>query len=72
MSTPPDSAPRKAASAGRYFFMLLLGLVLGIIGTVMAIRSWQARQDHFPDSVMTVQGWHMGGRVLPRFHGRLG
>ncbi len=60
MSTPTDTPARKPSSAGRYFFMLLLGLVLGIIGTVMAIRSWQARQDHFPDSVMTVQGWHMG------------
>ena len=27
---------------------------------LMAMRAWQARQDHFPDSVMTVQSWHMG------------
>ncbi len=60
MSTPSEATPRKSSNAGRYFFMLLLGLVLGIIGTVMAIRSWQAKQDHFPDSVMTVQSWHMG------------
>lgn len=60
MSIPPDAAPRKSSAASRYFFMLLLGLVLGIIGTVMVIRSWQAKQDHFPDSVMTVQSWHMG------------
>lgn len=60
MSTPTEATPRKPSAAGRYFFMLLLGLVLGIVGTVMAIRSWQAKQDHFPDSVMTVQSWHMG------------
>ena len=39
MSTPSEATPRKSSNAGRYFFMLLLGLVLGIIGTVMAIRS---------------------------------
>ena len=60
MSSPVDTAPRKSSAAGRYFFMLLLGLVLGAIGAVMAMRAWQARQDHFPDSVMTVQSWHMG------------
>ena len=60
MSTPPDAAPRKSSAASRYFFMLLLGLVLGAIGAVMAMRAWQARQDHFPDAVMTVQSWHMG------------
>ena len=60
MSSPSTATPRKSSSAGRYFFMLLFGLVIGAIGTVMVIRSWQARQDHFPDSVMTVQAWHMG------------
>ena len=60
MSSPSTATPRKSSSAGRYFFMLLFGLVIGAIGTVMVIRSWQARQDHFPDSVMVVQSWHMG------------
>ena len=60
MSSSPEATPRKSSAAGRYFFMLLFGLVIGVIGTVMVIRSWQAKQDHFPDSVMTVQGWHMG------------
>lgn len=60
MSSPIESAPRKSSSASRYFFMLLLGLVLGAIATVMLMNAWQARQDHFPDSVMNVQGWHMG------------
>lgn len=60
MSNPTPATPRKPSAAGRYFFMLLLGLVLGAVGTVMAMRSWQARQDKFPDAVMTVQSWHMG------------
>jgi cytochrome c556 len=32
---------------------------MGIIGTVMAMRAIDARQDHFPSSVMEVQGWHV-------------
>ena len=40
--------------------LLLLGLVVGAIATVMAMRALDARKDHFPDSLMEVQGWHMG------------
>ncbi|RMH94870.1 hypothetical protein EBB59_00825 [Lysobacter pythonis] len=61
MSTPANETPRKKSSAAsRYFFMLLLGLVLGAIAAVMAMRALDARKDRFPDSVMTVQAWHMG------------
>ena len=60
MSSPIESTPRKPSAARRYFFMLLLGLVMGAIGAVMLMNAWRAKQDHFPDSVMTVQGWHMG------------
>ena len=49
-----------ASSAARYFFLFLLGLVVGAIGTVMAMRAWDARRDHFAESVMHVQEWHMG------------
>src|SRR5919112_788291 len=49
-----------AGSAPRYLFLFLIGLVVGIIGTVMAMRAIDARQDHFPTSVMQVQAWHMG------------
>ena len=51
---------RKPSNAGRYLFLLLLGLVLGAIGTVMALRAIEARKDHFPDALMHVQQWHMG------------
>lgn len=61
MSNPPDpSLARKSSGAGRYLFLFLLGLVLGAIGSVMALRAIQARQDPFPDSLMHVQQWHMG------------
>lgn len=50
---------RKPSNAGRYLFLLLLGLVLGAIGTVMALRAIEARKDHFPDALMQVQQWHM-------------
>ncbi len=60
MSTPAQPAPRKPSAAGRYLFVLLLGLVVGAIGTVMALRAIEARKDHFPDSLMHVQQWHLG------------
>ncbi len=59
MSVPPDAQP-KSSAAMRYLFLFLLGLVIGAIGMVMAMRAWDARRDHFPESVMHVQDWHMG------------
>lgn len=56
-SAPP--APRQGNGA-RYLFMLLLGLVLGVVATVMALRAIEARRDYFPGSVMHVQQWHLG------------
>ena len=51
---------RKPSNASRYLFLLLLGVVLGVIATVMLMRAWQARQDPFPHALMHVQQWHMG------------
>lgn len=51
---------RRPSNAGRYLFLLLLGLVLGAMATVMALRALEARKDHFPDALMQVQQWHMG------------
>ncbi|MCY7353805.1 MAG: cytochrome c [Lysobacter sp.] len=48
-----------AGSAARYFFLFLIGLVAGVIGTVMAMRALDARKDHFPESLMYVQQWHL-------------
>lgn len=49
-----------AGNGARYFFLFAVGLVLGAVGTVMALRALEARKDHFPDSVMHVQQWHLG------------
>ncbi len=49
-----------AGNAARYFFLFLIGLAVGAIGTVMAMRAIDARKDHFPQSVMQVQQWHLG------------
>jgi len=60
MSSTPHATPAsKPSAAGRYLFLFLLGLVLGVIATVMAMRALDARKDHFPDSVMQVQQWHL-------------
>jgi hypothetical protein len=49
-----------ASSAQRYLFLFVIGLAVGVVGTVMAMRAIDARQDHFPTSVMQVQQWHLG------------
>lgn len=43
-----------ASNASRYFFLFLIGLLVGAVSTVMALRALQARKDPFPDSVMHV------------------
>lgn len=62
MSTPdPASTPTtRTSSAGRYLFLLILGLVVGVVATVMVLRAIDARKDHFPEALMQVQQWHMG------------
>ena len=57
MSSPDPN--RRPSAAGRYLFLLILGLVLGAIATVMLLRTLEARKDHFPDALMQVQAWHM-------------
>ena len=47
-----------AGTGARYFFLFLVGLVMGAVLAVMAVRTWQARQDPFPDALMHVQQWH--------------
>lgn len=57
MSSQPTE---KKSNASRYLFLFLIGLVVGAIATVMAMRAIQARMDPFPDSVMNVMGKHAG------------
>jgi len=59
MSTSPDPGKPKSSAFSRYFFVFVLGFAIGLIATVMGMRAWQQRQDHFPESVMFVQEWHM-------------
>jgi Spy/CpxP family protein refolding chaperone len=42
----------------RYALMIVLGLVIGVAGTVMAMTSLN-RGPHFPESLMHMQGFHM-------------
>ena len=51
---------RKPSNLGRYLFLLVLGLVLGAVATVMALRALEARKDQFPEALMHVQQWHLG------------
>lgn len=51
--------PAKKSNASRYLFLFLLGLVVGVVATVFALRAIQARQDPFPDSVMHVMAKQM-------------
>jgi cytochrome c556 len=45
---------RRASAAYRYLFVAGLGLLVGLIATVMVSRALQARQDPFPTSLMQV------------------
>ena len=57
-----DTAPvqNKPTAASRYLFVLIAGLILGIIATVMILRAWQERQDPFPSALMTVMAKQSG------------
>jgi hypothetical protein len=55
MSTVPV---QKSSAAMRYLFLFVLGLVVGIVATVMAMRALDARKDHYPESVMHVMDAH--------------
>lgn len=48
-----------AGAGARYFFLFLVGLVVGSILTVIGMRALAARQDPFPDALMHVQQHHL-------------
>jgi hypothetical protein len=58
MSDPNPGAAARKGNGSKYLFLFLLGLVVGAVAVVMALRAWDARKDHFPESLMHVQGWH--------------
>ncbi len=67
MNMPAEDAPLPRAPADRpsgnaamrYLFLFVLGLAVGVIATVMAMRALDARRDHFPESVMHLFSAHM-------------
>ena len=72
MSTPkPQATPvdpskprpprRQPSAAGRYLFVFLLGLVIGIVCLVMLLRSLEGRKtwrDHYPTAAMQLMSAH--------------
>lgn len=48
------SHPQSSSTLYRYLFMAALGLLVGIVATVMLMRALQARRDPFPSSLMQV------------------
>ena len=68
MSTPPGPPPLatheppRPSAAGRYLFLFLLGLVLGVVAVVMLLRALDGRktwQDHYPEATMHLLSAHM-------------
>lgn len=50
------------SQAGRYLFLFLLGLVLGVVALVMLLRALEARktwQDHYPTATMQLLSAHV-------------
>ncbi|MDQ2702382.1 MAG: hypothetical protein M3Y70_06100 [Pseudomonadota bacterium] len=62
MSTTPNQTSTKPSgnAAARYLFLFVLGLAVGAVATVMAMRALDERKDHFPESVMEVMSAHLG------------
>ncbi|WP_369981118.1 hypothetical protein [Xanthomonas bundabergensis] len=62
MASPPAPASRSS----RYLFVLLAGVLIGLVATVMAMRALQARQDPFPRALMQVMDKQLA--LLQRNH----
>ena len=62
MSTTPEQARPASNAFKRYFFVLLIGLVLGAIATVMLTRTLDSRKtwkDRWPHATMHAMNAHM-------------
>ncbi|TXD41994.1 hypothetical protein TR80_011945 [Xanthomonas campestris] len=59
MSAPPPAQ----SHAARYGFVFVLGVLIGLVCTVMVARTLQARRDPVPDSLMQVMDHQL--RALP-------
>lgn len=59
---PVPQAKPQASAAGRYLFLFLLGLVLGIVAVVMLLRALENRKtwrDHYPHASMQLLSAHV-------------
>lgn len=65
MSTTPEASPAtppRPSAASRYFFVFLVGLVIGAVAVVMLLRTLEARktwQDRYPDAAMDLFQAHV-------------
>ena len=67
LNTTPNQKPAQTPAtkpsgnaASRYLFLFLVGLAVGAVATVMAMRALEARKDPYPDAVMNVMSAHLG------------
>lgn len=63
LNTTPNQTPTSKPSgnaASRYLFLFLVGLAVGAVATVMAMRALDARKDPYPEAVMNVMSAHLG------------
>ncbi|WP_115049163.1 hypothetical protein [Xanthomonas arboricola] len=51
--------PTEQSRASRYAFLLVLGVLIGLVGTVMVARVLQARRNPVPDSLMQVMAYQL-------------
>ncbi|AEQ97108.1 cytochrome c [Xanthomonas oryzae pv. oryzicola] len=54
-----QNSPPNQSRAARYAFMLVLGVLIGLVATVMVANALQARRDPVPDSVMQVMAYQL-------------
>lgn len=66
---PPRHANRPHGNGAKSIVLLLIGLAIGILGTVMLLRSIESRktwQDHYPSAamhLMAAQSAQLGGII---------
>ncbi|TWH05905.1 MULTISPECIES: cytochrome c [Pseudoxanthomonas] len=48
------SQPNRPSPAARYLVVFAIGLLVGVVAAVMALRALKERQDPFPDALMNV------------------
>ncbi|MFP7721467.1 hypothetical protein [Lysobacter sp. A3-1-A15] len=56
-----DASTTRKGHGARYLFVFLLGLVIGVLGVVMLMRSLESRKDwsdHYPDAAMRMMQAH--------------